>query len=200
MPRLKTNKEYAIKITHPEFGEYYYSHYNDGYPTKYVFVKDLSKVLTWKTKSFVEKQIIEIISNLHSHIGHILLSLGNDIKQELKSKVILSKKKYYYLINAVTSREIIETAQNDLDRLNVTLLEDCINITKLIEKNKHVEKEFQKEFIKIFKQLGSDINLCRKSYNLLDNPQNAKVFIEIADASYKFRLLKLRTLNKIKEE
>lgn len=211
MARFKTNKEYAIKITHPEFGVYYYSHYNyaGGYSynynnynnskVNYIFVQDLSKVLTWKSTGFTQKKLTEINSDLHSNSGKILLSLGTDVKQEIKDRAILSKKKYYFEINAITSREIAKTAQDDLDRLNISLLEDSKNIAKLIKKNKHVEKDFQKDFMKIFKQLESDINLCRKSYNFLDNSQNVKVFIEIVDASYNFRLLKLRTLNKLQE-
>lgn len=208
MARFKTNKEYAIKITHPEFGVYYYSHCNSPYYSynsqntkyKYIFVQDLSKVLTWKSTGFTEKQIIEINTRLINHSGQILLSLGANVNQETKSKLILSKKKYYFEIKAITSRENVKTAQDDLNRLNVSLLEDCKNVTKLIKKNKHVEKDFQKEFIKIFKQLESDINLCRKSYNFLDNSQNVEIFIEIVDASYNFRLLKLRTLNNLQEE
>ena len=212
MARFKTNKEYAIKITHPEFGVYYYSHYNytgeysynyNNYnksKVNYIFVQDLSKVLTWKSTSFTQKKITEINSDLHSNSGKILLSLGNEITQDIKNGAILSKKKYYFEINAVTSKETAKTAQDDLDRLNISLVEDSKNIAKLINKNKHVEKDFQKEFMEIFKQFSADINLCIKSYNFLDNSQNVKVFIEIVDASYNFRLLKLRTLNKLQEE
>jgi hypothetical protein len=213
MARFKTNKEYAIKITHPEFGVYYYSHYNYVASTysyysnnnsnskfNYIFVQDLSKVLTWKSTGFTEKQIVEINTRLHNNSGQILLSLGTEVNQDIKDRAIISKKKYYFEVKAVTSREIAKTAQDDLSRLNVSLLEDCKKITKLIKKNRHVEKDFQKEFMKIFKQFDTDINLCRKSYNFLDNSQNVKVFIEMVDASYNFRLLKLRTLNKLQEE
>lgn len=202
MGRRKGHKEYAIKLIHPELGEYYY-HYNNnggyysGHEFNYYFTQNLNKVSTWKTLKFAEKQILEITNILDKHSGKVLIELGKDIKEELKNKVIVSRKKYYYPITSIMSRVHMENAKNNLTRLNQTLVDDSKLITRMIKKSKHVEKEF----MSILQKLQDDINLYRKDHKFLKTNINAEpIFLEIVDASYSFRLLKLRTLKKVQIE
>lgn len=206
MGRRKGHKEYAIKLVHPELGDYYY-HYNNngGYynPCKnnalfsFYFTQNLNKVSTWKTLKFVEKQILEIKNRLDQKNGKILIELGKDAKDELKENAILSRKKYYYPIKSIMSKVHIDNAKNNLDKLNQTLVEDSKLITKLIKSSKHLEKDF----MKIFHKLHDDINSYRKDHNFLEMNSNAEpIFLEIVDASYSFRLLKLKTLKKIQND
>lgn len=70
-------------------------------------------------------------------------------------------------------------------------------ITRLIKKSKHIEKEF----MKIFQKLQDDINQYRKDHKFLETNNNSEpIFLEIVDASYSFRLLKLKTLKKVQIE
>ena len=102
MSKLKTNKEYAIKLTHPEFGDYYFSYdrWNIKY-RNYIFTKSLKKVMTWKTIKFAEKQINLLLSNLNSGKGKVLLSFIDCFDDNIKSLIITSRKKNFYVINSV---------------------------------------------------------------------------------------------------
>jgi len=62
MGRIISNKQYSIRITHPEFGDYYYSHHNLD-KRQYVFTQKLSSVSKWKTKKIAE-QNLEQMSNI----------------------------------------------------------------------------------------------------------------------------------------
>lgn len=63
--RRKTTKEYAIRLVHPELGEWYYHYNNNNYQCNtFFFTQDLNKVITWKTLKFVEKEIQDITENI----------------------------------------------------------------------------------------------------------------------------------------
>jgi len=205
MTRLKSNKEYAIKLVHPEFGDFYLTYKNTpvyNTPLTYFFSKNLSKVSTWKTLSYLEKEVSEIYKKLDNSIGKIHLSFGelnmNDDVDNLildntifKQKMIISRKKYYFPISDITSKELVENAKEIINNLNTTLIEDSKNITNLLIDSNQMEKSFMKTFGK----LGSDIHLYRKNKNFLEKfKDNNYAYLEIVDASYKFRLLKLKTL------
>jgi hypothetical protein len=201
MARRKTLKEYAIRLNHPEFGDFYYqyntanSYYSQS--NNYYFTQNLSKVETWKTLKFAEAKIKEINERLKNKQAKVLLSFGKEPKEELKSKMIVSRKKYYYPIASITSKVHVERAKENLDRLNESLIKDSRMITRLIKKSKHVEKSF----IDIFKKLSNDIDQYRKDHNYLEKNKNCEnVFLDIVDASYSFRLLKLKTLRKVQSE
>jgi hypothetical protein len=201
--RPRTNKEYSIKLVHPEFGVFYYQYSNlnswNGVGT-YFFTQNLSKVSTWKNIKYTEKKILKITETLESRKAKILLSFDDDLKNKFitNSKLIISRKKYYYPItNKIVSKTHINLSKNKIDELNKTLVNDSKSITKLIKKSKHVEKEF----MSIFKKLENDINSYRKEHKFLESNKNSEdIYIDIVDASYNFRLLKLRTLKTVQNE
>lgn len=198
MTRCKINKEYAIKITHPEFGEYYFSYTNNnGYYSNhnnlsYIFTKNLNKVTTWKTIKYAEKEIFQIMENINKYRSNIKLLIGTEVNEEIKSRLILSRKKYYFIVNSVSSQSIIDRS----NRLNETILEDSKNITESIKKNSHIDKNF----MEILKKFEKDINSFREDYNFLQKIKTNDVNLDIVDASYGFRRLKLKTLNMFQDD
>jgi hypothetical protein len=200
MGRRKTNKEYTIRLVHPELGEFYY-HYTNGDwgRNTYFFTRDLHKVTTWKTVKYVDGEIKKIILNLDAKSkSKILLEFGKDVpKEELLLKMTISRKKYYYPITKVSSRFHIDNAKNTLNKLEETLLNDSKFITKMIKKSRHVEDGF----MHIVNKLTNDLNLYRKEYSFLENNKDSEpIYLDIVDASYGFRLLKLKTLKKAQTE
>jgi len=134
---------------------------------------------------------------LQKNEGHILLEFGEEPKDELKDKLTVSRKKYYFTIKSIMSKQLIKTAKDNVDKLNESLVDDSKMITKLIKKNKHVEKDF----MSIINKLTTDVNMYRKDYKFLEKNKDAEpVYLDIVDASYGFRLLKLKTLKKMQTE
>ena len=196
--RVKSRKDYTIKLVHPEMGEFYFHYYNRDYTRyNYYFTQNLNKVKVWKTSKFVESQIKDIFDKLDDKKGKVFLEFGEEPNEEMKSKLTISRKKYYFTINSIMSKIHIDNAKNNISELNETLVNDSKLITKLIRKNKHIEKDF----MKIINKLTNDINMYRKDYNFLEKSKDSEpVFIDIVDASYGFRLLKLKTLKKVQIE
>ena len=195
------NKKYTIRLTHPKFGSYYYNYKNSDYygnDTVYTFTQNLSKVTTWKTINCIEKEVLEISSILGANRGKIVLSLGSDVSDEIKNDTIFcSRKRYYHPIFNVKSEILINNAKKTIDRLDSTLKMDSKNITKLIKKNKHLDENF----IDILNNLVKDSTLYKKEHNFLEKVKTYDdVYIDIVDASYGFRLLKLKTLKKIQND
>lgn len=200
MGRRKIIKEYTIKLIHPELGEWYY-HYNNNYYNKscFYFTQDLSKVTTWKTIKYVQREIKKIIEKLEKSKKYkIFLEFGKDPKEELKDKMNISRKKYYYPIESVTSKVHFDNAKTTIDTLNKSLVDDSKMITKMIRKNKHIEDNFND----LINKLVSDVKEYKENFNFLEknNKNNSKILLDIVDASYGFRLLKLRTLKKKSED
>jgi hypothetical protein len=224
MSKIKTNKEYAIKIIHPEFGEFYYSYngWNRFYRT-YIFTKNLSKVLTWKTNKFAEKQIDLILSNLEMNKGKIFLSLGCEVDDNIKHSAILSRKKYFYPIISAKSKLVINNAIDNIQEcgLNLITLKNEIESINNFKDN-FVIKNFESVFNcdKILynledaeKYIAEIKNASNILYNFYNNSisyiENCKIveddklrsdneiYLDIVDASYKFRKLKLKNLDNV---
>lgn len=202
MGRRKLIKEYAIRLIHPELGEWYYHYCNNNYGRyEFFFTQDLNKVLTWKTLKFTNKEIQVMIKNLEkgNYGAHkILLEFGKTPKEELKDKMIISRKKYYYIIKSIPiSKFHIENAQNIIDNLDKSLVEDSKNITKILKKNKKSDN-----LPILINKLSNDIDRYKKEAFFLEKTtQNSGNYVlDIVDASYNFRLLKLRTLKKVQVE
>lgn len=199
MGRRKLTKEYAIRLVHPEIGEYYFNYINTGgyYETKTdaIFTQTLSKVRKWKTLKTVEEQILTITNELKSKKLKIFIPITNDAREnfsdDIKNKMICNRKKYYYPIEKVISKHHINAARNNVNRLNETLLCDTKMISEMIEKSEHLEKDF----MKIIKKLENDLNTYRKDHSFLDKNKDVDIaHLDIVDASYGFRYLKLKTL------
>lgn len=209
MPRRKTNKEYAIRLVHPDLGEYYFNYNNTGdnyayynnKPSSFMFTQTLKKVNIWKTLSVVEAQILQMIEDLNSKKGKILIPFGSELNEnwseKAKANMIFKRKKYYYQINNIVSKYHIDSAKSNIKKLDETLLADSIMITEMIKNSLHLEKDFMKKI----KQFENDINSYRKDYSLLDKHMNFDVaYLDIVDASYGFRYLKLKTLKELSNE
>ena len=211
MPRFKSHKDYAIKLIHPEFGDFYYGYNN--YKT-YIFTKNLKRVTKWKTKKVAEEHIDYIINDTkkssYEYGAHkALLSFGKDIDNDIKDNIpannlVYSMKRYYCSVNNLCTKDCIEKAKSLHEKQikeakkqieESTLLSDIEFIKQSVIDNKHIEKKFTKNIDKLKK----DINEYTKNYNFLKNIDNKKEYImlEIVDASYGFRRLKLKTLKNV---
>jgi len=192
MPRIKSNKEYAIRLTIPsipELGHYYYSYNNNGdsfasSESRYMFTQDLSKVNKRKTLVRVKNDIIQIQDTLKLDKGEILISFGKkldeDINENVKSKLFLHRGTYYLKINKVFSNYQIENAKKIKNDLDKTLSKDAQYIADIIKNSQHLSK---------------NVNLYRKSYNLIkENEMTMPSTLDIVDASHNFRFLKLKKL------
>ena len=195
MPRFKSHKDYAIKITHPEFGDFYFSYIKDY--DNYIFTKNLKNVTTWKTLNSIEKNIIEIIEHMNRYSPvKILLSFGKNIDDNFKSRMIVSMKRYFFSIESATTMIDINKAQKYINEN--TLLSDVEFIKQSIIDNKHIDKHFNSYISK----LRDDITQYTKYYNFLKEFEFKKdcALLEIVDASYGFRRLKLKTLKNAKTD
>ena len=203
MPRIKSNKEYAIRLTIPsipELGHYYYSYNNNGdsfasSESRYMFTQDLSKVNKRKTLVRVKNDIIQIQDTLKLDKGEILISFGKkldeDINENVKSKLFLHRGTYYLKINKVFSNYQIENAKKIKNDLDKTLSKDAQYIADIIKNSQH----FNKNFIGVVNKLSKNVNLYKKSYNLIkENEMTMPSTLDIVDASHNFRFLKLKKL------
>jgi len=236
MSKIKINNECAIRINHPEFGIFYFSY--GGLTEKYntfVFTKDISKVQTWKTEKFSEKQINIIISKMECNKGKIYLSLGTKNEYEYTDNIIQSRKKYYYVIDSiknVRSKINLISANKNIETLNITLIEDSKNIQNIynnIKNNFFINKIYtlnicddnfddilnksnetltslntynEKQTDLLFKVNNyiEDISLYKKYKNIIEESNNYYgLYLDIIDASYGFRRLKLSTLKSLKD-
>lgn len=200
MGRTKTYKEYTIKLIHPEFGEHYLYYIRNNYGAgkidhSYIFTKNLNKVTKWKTFKYVESEMEGIKKRLTDNKCNILLDFGSEVKEELIPIMIYSRKKYYFDIKFAASQKLIDTATNNITALNISLLNDSNMITEAIKNCNHVEKDF----IKIIKKFQQQIVDYRTDYYFLEKCKNNGVIIDIVDASYGFRLTKLKTLKLFSE-
>lgn len=213
MPKNKIFKDFAIKLIHPDFGDFYYSWRREH---NYVFVKELPKVMKWKTTKFTEKQIKLIQSDLEKNKGSILLSFGDNVNDSLKSRMIISKKRYYFPITEIIDMSNLNVAKEGINKYNsefkdvyekfLVSLKDIKN--DLLLKNTD-EKTFIndineniltfKNFVKDTNKLSKNIDNYLYHKNILEElSTHSGSYLDIVDASYNFRKLKLNTINKNK--
>lgn len=222
MPRIKTSKEFAIKLIHPQFGDFYFSYagWNSG-QYQYVFVQNLSKVTKWKTTKFTEKQINLIISNLKQKKGRIMISFGSIIDESLKLIMIESKRKYYLPVTLLKTKIELNKATDSVNKNNFMFKENSKNFLDsfkniqndlIFKLNDYIlDGDASMENIDIDKYTSDVDQFLKNTKNLSKNIKNyisdkkiieeAKkydgVYLDIVDASYNFRGLKLKTLKAI---
>ena len=226
MSKIKTNKEYAIKVVHPEFGDFYFSYDgHGGFKKTYIFTKNLSKVVTWKTSKFAKKQIDLILSYLETDKGKILLSLGEEVDENVKNRTILSRKKHFYPVNLAKSKLRVNDAIINIKGLNSNMIVNSKNLIKSIDnlsKNifiNNFESSFddRKMFLNLehteesIKKIKDSLNVLGKFYNdsifyvdehktIKNYEEDVDVYLDMVDASNNFRGLKMRTLKKLEEK
>lgn len=225
MPKNKIKQEFAIKLIHPDFGDYYFSHFSwHDSKHSFVFVKDLSKVEKWKTIKFTQKNIENLRKSIETDRGKIMLSFGENVDDSIKHLMILSKKKYYLPITDIkiishlndaienlnmTDKDFQDVSINFIDnfkniqndlilKINDYILDDDSTIQKYKMDDYLLEiRHFLKSTIKLHKTLHKYV----KNKEIIKELQDYKgSYIDIVDASYNFRTLKLRTLNSIYDE
>ena len=199
MPKFKSNKEYALKLNHPEFGDFYFNCYT--IPTwrekNFKFTKDLSKVKKWKTKKFVENVISIIDTNLKRKSGEIILMFGDEVEDLLKSKLVLDKKKYYHHIKFIRNYEILNKSKDDFYKIHDILILNSEELTKILKS----ENFDRNDFIEAKKMFNNNMAIHTKKYNILENNNMGEnIVFNIVDASFGFRLLKLKNLKSVQEK
>lgn len=205
MPRIKTNKEYAIRLVHKDLGTFYFNYINDnpwynGSTLKYVFTKDLNKVKTWKTLSFAERYIDDISTKLKTSKSYIILPYGTefpDVPDKYKDSIKLYRTKYEYRIDKIVSRIHIQKSEEIISELDKSLLTDSKHIFKTIKKLLFMEDGFEK----IVSKLAKDVKEYKKNHKFLHSVKDCDdVYLDIVDASFNFRTLKLRNLKVLDQE
>jgi hypothetical protein len=206
MPRKKLIREYAIRLTHPILGEYYFNYINNYNwycnDSLFMFTQELSKVSKRKDIKTLEKQISQIIESLkHNKKDKILIPFGLEIPknlpEEVKVKIFCNRKRYYYPIDTIISKHHIEQAKTIFDETNQLVISDAQKIVDMISNSQHLRKDF----VKIINRLENNVSICRKNSELIEkNKDSIDVKLDIVDASFGFRYLKLKTLNKLNEE
>lgn len=205
MARRKTTKEYAIRLIHPELGEYYFNYMNTGnyYSSKqipeYVFTQTLKKVNTWKTKNVVEKFVKDIVSTVNGKKRKIYIPLGKELDEnlsrEIKSKIVCIKKRFYFSIeNIFTDSEVVRLKEEN-EKIHSAIVIDSKFIKKKIK-----EEDFTSEdFLIVLNKFNNSIKRYNKNTNTL-NTTLLEGRIDIVNASYGFRYLKLKNLKSIEPE
>ena len=169
---------------------------NRKHITKFMFTKDLIKVKTWKTLNCAKETISSMISNLEKNLSQILIPLTKEQESKFEeSKLIFIRKKAYYPIKSITSQLQYNLSKEVINKLSPVLAEDSKKITDLIEGNKITDIEF----MPIFRKFENDVHEYITGFNLVERHNNGEPLLDIVDASYGFRLIKLQTLAKIQE-
>ena len=190
----KGRKDYAIRLIHPE-GVFYYRYHtytwlfmNDiskgrsGKVHQHIFVfspEVSSRVRTWKTTKFTEKEIEQMISVLNGGGGRIGLSTG-------------SGKRGYRTTDftVVTAPHLIKRSQEELDTVTKLVTEGVNSqILNNALQNKIIDKKFR-DSIGVIQNA-----LCGIDFDALNI--KSRVVLDVVDASYGFRLLKLKKLENL---
>lgn len=197
--RAKTNKEYAIRISHPKMGDFYYSHYNDR---KCMFTQDLSKVSKWKTKRIVEGIIKDyLISGKYN----IVLSLGKvdvDYIPDDKNKYVSRKRLYYNISTVAEKRKILEFNES-MELVYDSIKKQLVDFNNLLTDDDFLKKQYEKENRDILNKFVNNINIFKKHQNSIikyTKDLENTFFVDIVNASFNFRTLKIKNLNIINEK
>ena len=185
MSRIKSKKEYTL-IIHSKLGDFFFHYYLGNY----YFTQNLNKVKTWKSRKFSEKTILKILEKENS----ILLELGNNCEsyEEYKDQLIYSRNKYFLPLKYVKYMNKINEISSRFELLNYSLIKDAESITETIRNFNHTEKSFRK----IINNFRDDIWEYQEYNKIIQVRNNKNVpIIDIVDASFNFRFLKLTKLN-----
>lgn len=195
---MRNKKEYAIKITNKNLGDFYYHYtkilWKDNYKY-YVFSKKTIGVRKWKTIQYINTVIDEIFEKLlHRSPRSIILlectDLFNEgIVKESEYNLLISRKKCFIQVTKVSSKNMIE--RTDLEISNY--VSKITSLMKTAENDKILD-------LTVVKKMLDNLELKITSYNKYKKCDNANYqdyinnSIDYVDASYNFRLLKLKKL------
>jgi hypothetical protein len=187
----KNNKEYAIRLYHPEFGDFYYSHSNDTYTRskKFCFVKNLKRVAKWKKKDVAEKNM-EYILGKNYHI--LFLSFDKNSEIQHTDIEVYGKRKYYTINRLPLTEKNIETLKLKNEELEKSLSINFDLMSELFNK-----KIFNDDFFKRVNLFKKDTKTYKDNHEKLRSDEG--VILDVVDASFNFRSLKLKKLQETEE-
>jgi hypothetical protein len=187
----KNNKEFAIRLYHPEFGYFYYSHANDSYTRnkKFYFVQNLKSVSKWKKKDVAEKNMEYILSkNYHT----LILSFDKSSDIQHTDIEVYGKRKYYTINRIPLTETNIETLKTKSVELEKSLNNNFDMMSELFNK-----KIFNDDFFKRVNLFNKDTRAYKNIHEKLRSDEG--VHLDIVDVSFNFRSLKLKKLQENKE-
>lgn len=197
---MRNNKEYAIKITNKNLGDFYYHYtkilWKDNY-RYYVFSKKTIGIRKWKTIGYINTVIDEIFEKLlhNNRIARSMILLectdlfNEGIVKESEYNLLISRKKCFIQVTKVSSKNMIE--RTDLEISNY--VSKITSLMKTAENDKILD-------LTVVKKMLDNLELKITSYNKYKKCDNANYqdyinnSIDYVDASYNFRLLKLKKL------
>lgn len=199
--RAKSNKEYAIRISNPKVGDFYYSHYNEN-GRKCMFTQDLSKVSKWKTKKIVEGIIKDYLIRSNYNLVISLGKVDTDYVPTDKNKYVF-RKRLYYSIPAVAEKGKIVEVNESMELIYDSLKRQLMDFNNLLSDDDFLRKQYEKENRDILNKFVNDINIFKKHQNNIikyTKDLENTFFLDIVNASFNFRTLKIKTLNTINEK
>ena len=196
MGRFKSNKEYAIRITHPELGSFYFNYENYQ---KFIFTTDLSKVRKWKTLKIANDQVDRILKfTNYRNSGMTIFNCDNlIIPDHLKNNVVTERKRKIYKVRHLISKDRIVEIENAMDELYLALKVQLKEINNLFENDTFKDLQYNDDVKNNFNNFTKNIAKYKQKQKIHIrhlNDKYEKVYIDIVDASFNFRVLKIKKL------
>lgn len=215
MPKTKSKKEYALKLTHPVLGTFYLrrkesisqyteNYYSSGYGWrsgwKYVpifyFTQDLSKVKKWKKESTVRENIRYIKEDVKKNKKSIIiLPLGSSVShlpEDVQNALTLLRKKYFFYVDEISNSYTATKLQNIQNNALIDIQNKIKNINKTID-DKLFDKKLENDLISLKENISKYSEDEKQLSKLL---LVSGITFDVVDASYNFRAFKLKNLQK----
>ena len=204
MGRIKSNKQYSIRITHPIHGVFYYSHFNWD-KMQYIFTQKLSSVSKWKTKKIVEQNISEMVQHT-TNSRNIVFQVGvvkdddttlGDI--ELGQDMFVFRKRIYQKVRQVIKKSEVSESSDEMLKIYDTLKLGLKELNELFGDDSFIDVQYEKDTKSIFNRFVQNMNMYNKHQNRVIKAtklrkNNQLVYIDLVNSSFNFRGLKLKTL------
>lgn len=202
MGRTKKIREYAIRITHPELGSFYFAHENWN---TYMFTHELPKVKKWKTLKVIEEQVNRITDNANGgrnptvrfYCSHL------EIPEHLRRNTQIIRRKNTYFVNHLISKDRVKNTENDMGIIYENIKNQMGTIKNQIDNDTFIKNQYDDDFYSSFNEFTKNVSEYRKKQRIIHRQLKSKyesVYIDIVDVSFNFRTLKLKTLNKKSKE
>jgi hypothetical protein len=207
MPRRKTNKEYAIRLTHKDLGVYFFHYanslcyYSSNNQTKFMFSNKLNLAKTWKTYSVVEEYIENMIQGASKKRGKdsIIISFGREYP-DIPSDYSLQTHRniYQYLVNVgeIIPKDKLISSKESLEFLQKIFIKESKSINDAL-----IKAKFDDGFDTRLRKLANKIKTYKENYDFLRKYEkfNGAITLDIVDASFNFRNYKLKKLQKLQK-
>lgn len=193
MGRIKTNKQYSIRLKHVELGDFYYSYTNSR--KQHIFTKKLKSVAKWKTKSLVERKVNFIVRHKYDKHSIILFirKLNKDENPIFSTNTFTKNRIIYIYVENIENRKKLEDSFNENLSLHESIKEN-FDVVGEFFKNELLIENYKNDFKKVFDNLVTNINKYKKNMNILSKNSKQCSVIDIINSSYNFRGVKLKML------